>query len=86
MSQPKRSLFDGAPDIRPVRLTDSITASDLVEQLGGTCFEARVLRRGARLWKRMIDDGCAIWLGIAGAGIAGGLGGMVIQLIQRSCA
>ena len=30
----------------------------------------------------MIDDGDTIWLGIAGAGIAGGMGGMVISLIE----
>src|SRR3989338_2132128 len=31
----------------------------------------------------MIDDGDVIWLGIAGAGIVGGLGGVVIDLIER---
>lgn len=30
----------------------------------------------------MIDDGDTIWLGIAGAGIAGGMGGMVISLLE----
>ena len=32
-----------------------------------------------RCTKRMIEDNDAIWLGIAGAGIAGGMGGMVIS-------
>ena len=30
----------------------------------------------------MIDHGDVIWLGIAGAGIAGGMGGMVISLLE----
>jgi deoxyhypusine synthase len=31
----------------------------------------------------MIDEGDVIWLGIAGAGIAGGMGGMVISLLEK---
>jgi deoxyhypusine synthase len=31
----------------------------------------------------MLDDGDTIWLGISGAGIAGGLGGVVSQLIRN---
>jgi deoxyhypusine synthase len=31
----------------------------------------------------MIDEGDVIWLGIAGAGIAGGMGGMVISLLEN---
>jgi deoxyhypusine synthase len=57
--------------------------AEFIDFLGGTCFEARVLARGARLWQRMIEDGDSTWLGIAGAGIAGGVGGIVIQLIER---
>lgn len=77
-----RSLFDGAPDIVPVPLRPGLSVSDLIELMGATSFEARHLARGARLFKRMIDGGDTIWLGIAGAGIAGGMGGMIISLIN----
>ena len=38
--------------------------------------------RGAELLARMINGGDVIWLGIAGAGIAGGMGGIVISLLN----
>ena len=51
-------------------------------RVGTTCFEARNVLRAARLWQRSLDDGDVVWLGIAGAGIAGGLGGVAVQLIR----
>ena len=50
--------------------------------MGSTSFEARNLFRGAELFKSMVNDGDTIWLGIAGAGIAGGMGGIVSSLID----
>ncbi len=78
----KDSLFKHAPDIVPQKLSKGLSIPDLVEFMGRTCFEARNVRRAAALFKRMIDQGDTIWLGIAGAGIAGGMGGMVISLIE----
>ncbi len=76
------SLFHDAPDIIPRRLTRGISLKQLLEIMGGTCFEARNLFRAARLFQRMVDQKDTIWLGIAGAGIAGGMGGMVISLLE----
>ena len=76
------SLFDDAPDIIPVRLDRGMTIADLLERIGGTAFEARNLARGAGLYARMIREGDTVWLGIAGAGIAGGMGGIVISLLE----
>jgi deoxyhypusine synthase len=59
-----------------------MSVTDLIEVLGRTSFEARNVHRGARLFRRMIEDGDWIWLGIAGAGVAGGMGGMVISLLE----
>lgn len=56
--------------------------AQLLRIMGGTCFEARNLHRAARLYARMVDAQDTIWLGIAGAGIAGGMGGMVISLLE----
>lgn len=54
----------------------------LLAVMGGTCFEARNLFRAAELFRSMVDQQDTIWLGIAGAGIAGGMGGMVISLME----
>ena len=79
---PRHSTFHSAPDITPLHLEPGMTAADFLDAVGATCFEARQLLGGARLWRSAIEDDCTIWLGIAGAGIAGGLGGTVIQLIH----
>ena len=76
------SLFNGASDIIPVRLERKMTTAGLVERIGGTSFEARNLARGARLYERMIREGDTVWLGIAGAGVAGGMGGIVLSLLE----
>ena len=78
----KNSFFKDAPDIIPVSLSKDMSISDLVQALGQTSFEARNVYQGAQLFKSMIDDGDVVWLGIAGAGIAGGMGGMVISLLE----
>ncbi len=76
------SYFHDAPDIVPARVKRNQNISEFVEALGATSFEARNVYRGAHLFKRMVHDGDTIWLGIAGAGIAGGMGGMVISLLE----
>jgi len=78
----KNSLFHKAKDIIPHRLGKTTSISQLVELYGKTAFEARNVYRGAHLFKRMITEGDTIWLGIAGAGVAGGMGGMIISLIE----
>jgi deoxyhypusine synthase len=77
-----KSLFHQAPDIIPYPLKNRMSIPELVQFMGQTCFEARNVFRGAELLKRMITAGDTIWLGIAGAGIAGGMGGIVISLLQ----
>jgi deoxyhypusine synthase len=76
------SLFQHAPDILPPSLKKGMSVPELVQLMGQTCFEARNVFRGAELFKRMITANDTIWLGIAGAGIAGGLGGLVSSLVQ----
>lgn len=77
-----KSIFEGNPDIIPPSFSERMTVTDLVNAMGKTCFEARNVFRGASLFKKMIDDKFTIWLGIAGAGIAGGMGGIVVSLLE----
>jgi len=76
------SHFKHAPDIVPHRFKRGMKISQLVEALGASSFEARNVHRGAHLFRRMITEQDTIWLGIAGAGIAGGMGGMVLSLLE----
>ncbi len=76
------SLFQHSPDIIPPQLKVNMSVVELIRLMGQTCFEARNVFRGAELLKRMITEGDTIWLGIAGAGIAGGMGGIVISLLE----
>ncbi len=79
------SLFQHAPDIVPQRLKKQMSIGELLHVMGQTSFEARNVFRGAALFQRMVNDGDTIWLGIAGAGIAGGMGGMVMSLLEAGC-
>jgi len=76
------SLFAGFPDLLPPRLSRRAGIEELIAFMGQTSFEARNVQRAARLFSRMISEQDVIWLGIAGAGIAGGMGGMVISLLE----
>jgi deoxyhypusine synthase len=78
----KGSLFSDAPDIIPPSLFRGMEVADLIEAMGRTSFEARNVYRGAHLFRRMIQEGDVIWLAVAGAGMAGGMGGMVVSLIE----
>lgn len=79
---PKKSIFKGFPDIIPPSISKGMSISELVTALGQTSFEARNVYRGTQLYKRMLDDNDTIWLGLAGAGIVGGMGGMLISLLE----
>lgn len=78
----KKSLFKDSPDLVPVTLSGGMSVADLVRAMGRTSFEARKVHRGALLFQRMIEENDTIWLGVAGAGVAGGMGGMIISLLR----
>lgn len=82
MIEDNPTLFKNSPDIVPQSLSRGMSITDIVTAMGQTSFEARNVYRGAQLYRQMIDDDDTIWLGVAGAGIAGGMGGMVISLLE----
>ncbi|MBI5872399.1 deoxyhypusine synthase family protein [archaeon] len=68
--------------IKPVRWKHGASIKDIIENLEASCFEARNVAAGARLFKYMIENNDTIWLGVAGAGPVGGMGGYIIDLIE----
>jgi deoxyhypusine synthase len=77
-----KSLFKNASDIIPTPLQKGMSIDQLVHYMGQTSFEARNVYRGSELFRKMIMENDVIWLGIAGAGVAGGMGGMIISLLE----
>ncbi len=78
----KEELMDGLNIVPTEPSVSNLTYKKIIRNLGLTCFGARDVADGARLFLNMINGGDTIWLGIAGAGIAGGLGGYVSALIK----
>jgi len=77
----KHSKFMQGRAIVPVH-SKSGSFSDIINNLDATCFEARNVASAAKLFKFMIESGDTIWLGVAGAGPVGGMGGYIIDLIK----
>ncbi len=77
----------GHKDIVPVDASQNLRAAtplaNQMDRFSKSCFEARNVAAGAWLFRKMVSEGKTIWFGISGAGIVGGLGGYVIELIKR---
>ncbi|HLG24904.1 MAG TPA: deoxyhypusine synthase family protein, partial [Candidatus Nanoarchaeia archaeon] len=70
-------------DIKPLHFKEGMKFSDIIDNYDKSCFEARNVASGAKLFQEMIKDNDTIWLGISGAVIVGGLGGYVIDLMEK---
>lgn len=68
--------------IVPVHWTRGSTIEHIIRNYEMTCFEARNVAAGARLFEYMINNGDTVWMGVAGAGPVGGMGGYIIDLIR----
>ncbi|MBI5398888.1 deoxyhypusine synthase family protein [Candidatus Woesearchaeota archaeon] len=78
----KESPYMQGREIVPVHWKKGSTIEDIISNLEATCFEARNVAAGARLFEYMIKQGDTIWMGVAGAGPVGGMGGYIIDLIK----
>lgn len=78
----RKSPFMQGKRIGPARWKKGSSIADIINSFGETCFEARNVAKGAELLKYMIEKNDMIWLGVAGAGPAGGMGGYIIDLIE----
>jgi deoxyhypusine synthase len=85
-------LADGAtaagpaaePDeIRPFPISDTVSASGIVERMAQTAFQARNLGRAAHIWDAMLRDDATIFFGLAGAMVPAGMRPLIVYLIEN---
>jgi deoxyhypusine synthase len=69
--------------VRPFEVRPGETASQLMNGLHGTSFQARNLGTATRIWKRMLQDEVTVFLGIAGAMVPAGMRNLVRFLIEN---
>lgn len=79
----KHSRYMQGRDIKPVDFRQGMDISSFIENYDKSCFEARNVAQGAKLFEEMINNNDTVWLGISGAVILGGLGGYVIKLMEK---
>lgn len=79
----RKSPYMKGKKIVPVHWKKGVSIEDIIDNFRDTCFEARNVAEGARLFKHMIISGDTIWMGVAGAGPVGGMGGYIIDLIKN---
>src|SRR3989344_2419738 len=79
----KHSQYMQGRDINPIHFKKGMNISEMISNYENSCFEARNVAAAAKLYKHMIESDDTIWLGISGAVIVGGLGGYVIDLMEK---
>jgi deoxyhypusine synthase len=69
--------------LTPFSVSDSVTAAELLERMGGTAFQARNLAQAVRIWSRMLDEDVVIMLGLAGAMVPAGMRPLFVYLLEN---
>ena len=79
----KHNYWDGKP-ISPIRLDDKMTITRMVDDVFDNMgYNAKRLAEACHLFKTMIDDNSTICLTLAGAMSPVGLGGGIINMIEK---
>lgn len=73
----------GAQELTPFHVTSKATASELVERMANTAFQARNLGYAVRVWDAMLRDEATIFFGLAGAMVPGGMREVIVHMIEN---
>jgi deoxyhypusine synthase len=68
---------------RPFTIGQDGSAASVLERMEGTAFQGRQLGRAFLAWKAMLEDRCAILMGMSGAMVPAGMRRLVVYLIQN---
>lgn len=78
---PNRSRFLRVP-VEPFTVTPDLSADELLTRMERVSFQGRSLAAARRIWEKMLQSDCTIFLGMAGALSAGGMRLIAAHLIQ----
>jgi deoxyhypusine synthase len=78
---PNRSRFLQVP-VEPFTVTADLSADELLRRMERISFQGRSLAAARRIWEKMLQADCTIFLGMAGALSAGGMRLIAAHLIQ----
>ena len=75
-------MTHGRPVV-PFEIKPQATIADALEAMEGISFQARMLGRAFRIWRRMVEDDVFIFFGLAGAMVPAGLRKVIVALIEN---
>jgi deoxyhypusine synthase len=78
---PNRSRFLRVP-VEPFAVTSDLSADELLTRMERVSFQGRSLAAARRIWEKMLQADCTIFLGMAGALSAGGMRLIAAHLIE----
>ena len=79
---PNRSRFLRVP-VEPFIVTPGLSADELLARMERISFQGRNLAAARRIWEKMLQADCTIFLGMAGALSVGGMRMIVAHLIEQ---
>ncbi len=84
MSGSRETLLNPKNRVRPIDVEKAPGLDALVDQMGGTSFQARNLARGRDLLEEALrEEDCAIFLCLAGSLVSAGLGKVLTTLVDH---
>ena len=79
---PDKGDFFQTP-VEPFTVDPNLTAAEILDRMAGISFQGRNLATAHRIWQKMLEADCLIFLGVAGALSAGGMRLTIAHLIQH---
>jgi deoxyhypusine synthase len=79
---PDRSRYLRVP-VEPFAVEPGLSADDVLSRMERVSFQGRSLATARRIWEKMLEDDCTVFLGMAGALSAGGMRLLVSYLIEH---
>ena len=69
--------------VEHIRLKKDMKVSELVNSMKKTGFGARKIAEASSIMKKMFDDKCKVFLGVAGAMVPAGMKQIIIELLDK---